>query len=91
MTWSLSKEQREETVRRVTANLFCLAFTKGLPITDDVALDAASTFERRAYTAGRAIASSFLELPLEVAVSMRLPWPSCACTSTCQSQMMHDC
>jgi hypothetical protein len=41
----------------VAANLFNIAFTKGFPVTDEVALDAASTFERRAYTAA-AVASN---------------------------------
>ncbi len=53
MTWSLSTQQREETAQRVAANLFSLTFTKGIPITDETASNAASTFEKRAYTAGQ--------------------------------------
>ncbi len=54
--WSLPQAQREDTVSRVAANIFTMGFIKGLPISDEVALEAAIAFERRAYTAAEVAA-----------------------------------
>jgi hypothetical protein len=53
MVWSLDQAQRDETVKRVAANIFTMAFTKGLPISDEDAEKAAVAFELRAYTAAQ--------------------------------------
>jgi large subunit ribosomal protein L31/Ran GTPase-activating protein 1 len=58
MAWSLSKEQREDTVSRVSANIFTMGFIKGLPITDEQALTAATAFESKAYTAAQVAATT---------------------------------
>jgi hypothetical protein len=55
-SWSLSEAQRDDTVRRVTANIFTMGFTKGLPISDELAHQAAVAFERKAYTAAEVAA-----------------------------------
>lgn len=86
MTWSLSQEQRQETVGRVAANLFTIAFTKGFPITDEVALDAASTFERRAYTAA-AVASN-VTTGSRPEAETTLGYARCVCLSV---YMGHGC
>ncbi|KAJ9527014.1 hypothetical protein QJQ45_025289 [Haematococcus lacustris] len=56
--WSLSAAQRDETARRVASNLFTMGFTKGLPISDDQALEAAISFEEKAYTAASVAATT---------------------------------
>lgn len=54
--WSLSQAQRDDTVQRVTANIFTMGFIKGLPIDDDTAQKAAVYFEGKAYTAAEVAA-----------------------------------
>ncbi|KAJ9527605.1 hypothetical protein QJQ45_025877 [Haematococcus lacustris] len=56
--WSLSAAQRDETARRVASNLFTMGFTKFLPISDDQALEAAISFEEKAYTAASVAATT---------------------------------
>jgi large subunit ribosomal protein L31/Ran GTPase-activating protein 1 len=56
--WSLSQAQREDTVQRVAANIFSMGFIKGLPISDEQALSAATSFEGKAYTAAQVAATT---------------------------------
>jgi hypothetical protein len=53
MVWSLDQAQRDESVKRVTASIQNMAFTKGLPISDEDSHNAAVAFERKAYTAAQ--------------------------------------
>lgn len=50
-SWSLSQTQRDDTIARVSANIFTMGFIKGLPISDESANAAAVSFESKAYTA----------------------------------------
>lgn len=58
MAWSQSPAQREDTVRRVSANIFTMGFVKGLPITDEQAFSAAQMFEEKAFTAAQVAATT---------------------------------
>lgn len=49
--WNLTQAQRDDTIARVSSNIFTMGFIKGLPITDEQAHRAAETFEQKAYTA----------------------------------------
>ena len=51
--WSLSEEQRAETVRRVAENMMSLAFTRGIDISDARAQELAATLEKKAYNVAR--------------------------------------
>lgn len=48
--WSLSNEQRAETVSRVGQNIESLAFSRGIEINDAEAHSIATTVEKKAYT-----------------------------------------
>ena len=48
--WSLSDEQRAETVSRVAQNIESLAFSRGIEINDAEARSIANAVEKKAYT-----------------------------------------
>lgn len=49
-TWSLSPAQRDDMLRRVAANICCLAHSRGLEIPEETAYESAVSIERKAYT-----------------------------------------
>jgi hypothetical protein len=51
--WSLSDEQRAETVKRLAQSIASLAFSAGASVSDDIASDAAATAEKKSYTVAR--------------------------------------
>ena len=51
--WALSEEQRQETVRRMQANISTMAFFRGTPIADDLVAASAAAIEKKAYTVAR--------------------------------------
>jgi hypothetical protein len=55
-TWSLSQQERDATVDRISRNISTIAFFKGLEISDDAAKAAAVAAERKAYTAAQVAA-----------------------------------
>jgi large subunit ribosomal protein L31/Ran GTPase-activating protein 1 len=51
--WSLSEEQRADTVSRIRANISSMAFFAGAPLPPDAVAAAATAAERKAYTVAR--------------------------------------
>ena len=51
--WSLTAEQRKESITRAAENLFALAYSRGKPVSDREAADAAVVIEEKAYTGAR--------------------------------------
>ncbi len=51
--WSLSDGQRQETVDRITTSIINLSFSQGHSLSETVAVGAAATAEKKAYTVAR--------------------------------------
>jgi len=51
--WSLTEEQRQETVSRIRLNLSTMAFFRQAPLPDDAVATAAVTMEKKAYTVAK--------------------------------------
>ena len=51
--WSLTDAQRHETVKRISENLFALAYSRDKPVSDKEAAEAAKGIEEKAYTVAR--------------------------------------
>lgn len=54
--WSLTQQQRDETVDRIAKNISSIAFFKGLDISDADARASAVAAEKKAYTAAQVAA-----------------------------------
>ena len=51
--WSLTDEQRQETIKRTSENIFALAYNRGRQLTDKQAAAAAAQIEEKAFTVAK--------------------------------------
>jgi hypothetical protein len=51
--WSLSDEQRADTVERIRANVSSMSFFRGTPLAPEAVAAAATAVEKKAYTVAR--------------------------------------
>lgn len=51
--WSLTDEQRQETIQRMQANISAMAFFRNTPIAGEAVAAAAVAIEKKAYTVAR--------------------------------------
>lgn len=53
MSWELTSAIRDATIARAAASIAQMALSRGVEIADDVAMQAAQSIERKAYTAAQ--------------------------------------
>ena len=51
--WELSSQQRDAMIARASASIAQMALSRGVEIADDVAMQAAQSIEKKAYTAAQ--------------------------------------